>query len=167
MRYLLYVLAILIAMAMQSTVLDFIAIYGIVPDLIIIVVCSISFLEDRRRGTIWGFFIGLIEDVTGSGLLGSLALSRSIVAFFASTILHFRSMHKAASASVVILLLCLINNLLLFFIRMHGTAALMKGLLMQVIFPSIYTVLVAIAIFSVVPESIWEKIYKAEPIPFK
>jgi TM2 domain-containing membrane protein YozV len=45
----------------------------------------------------------------------------------------------------------------------HGAAGWLTGLLMAVFLPAVYTLFWALIIFAVVPESIWEKIYKTEP----
>lgn len=145
---------------------ELIAIRGVVPDLSLIAICSISLLEGRARGTVWGFSTGLMEDFIGSGLLGAGALSRSIVSFLAGSLLHFRSVQNAFTASLVVGILSVINNVILFLVCVPGSGHLFKGIFYKILFPSLYTTFFAILIFIVVPESIWEKIYKSESMPF-
>lgn len=166
MKYVIYLIALLIATVFRLTAGDLIAVHGVVPDLMLIVVCSISLLEGRARGTVWGFFSGLLEDVVGVGLLGALALARAVAAFFAGTVLHFRTVQNAFSAAMVVGLLSLLNNTLMYIMHWRGGGHLMHGILIQIIYPSLYTILLAVLIFAVIPESFWEKIYKTEAIPF-
>ena len=166
MKYLFYIVFLLAAIVFQLVAGDLIAIRGVVPDLTLIVVCSISLLEGRARGTVWGWVVGLIEDLLGSGLIGALAFSRAIVAFLAATVLHFRSVQNIVSAALVVGILSLLNNTFIFIFHLPGGANLMMGILMQIFFPSLYTIVFAVLMFAIIPESIWEKIYKTESIPF-
>jgi rod shape-determining protein MreD len=124
--------------------------------------------EGRGNGTVWGMGTGFIEDALSSGLLGAHALTRTLVSFFAGSIMSYRTLQSAYSlyASLTVGILALFNNLILFIIIVQGSAGWLKGLLVSVFLPALYTMFWAVIIFSIVPDAIWEKIYKTEPTPF-
>ncbi len=73
-RVILYILLIFVFVTTQVTFLNFIDIYGVRPNLIIILIVSISLLEGRTHGAVVGFFTGLCLDAVVGVALGYHAL---------------------------------------------------------------------------------------------
>lgn len=67
---------------LQSTVLQKIAVYGVVPDLALIIIVLTSNSLGPMKGQFLGFFAGLAQDILSSGPLGFNALIRTIIGFF-------------------------------------------------------------------------------------
>ncbi len=82
-RYIYYTVAALVLISVHLTVLDFIAIGNITPDLLIILVVIIAINEGQFKAVFAGFFIGLLFDLLTFDLIGTNALTKTIVAFFA------------------------------------------------------------------------------------
>ena len=59
----------------QLTLVPFIAIYGIAPDLLLIVVVWRSLQADKVHGVTVGFLSGFLQDLTGSGVVGVFAFT--------------------------------------------------------------------------------------------
>lgn len=70
MRYLIYFLLILAALILQTTIFAFNPVWGITPDLLLIVVVSLALLNGYRRGAYIGFIAGILQEVFSSGLFG-------------------------------------------------------------------------------------------------
>lgn len=68
-------------MILQSTIMQEIAISGIMPDLIIISLFLLSIKHGQLAGIYTGFIIGLFMDVYSPSLLGQNALSLTILGF--------------------------------------------------------------------------------------
>jgi rod shape-determining protein MreD len=166
MKNIFYFLLLAAALAMQMALGDLIAIGGVKPDLPLIAICAISLLEGRAVGTVWALGLGLTEDFSGGGLLGAGALSRSVIAFLAGSLLHFRSVQNAFTASLVVGVLSLINNLTIFLVHLQPSGHLLRGIVFEIVFPSLYTIFLSVLIFAVVPETVWERIYKTESLIF-
>ena len=162
-----YLVMMIVALAMQHAVSDLVAISGVAPDFILIAVCAISLFAGRSQGTLWGLAVGFVEDTLSGGLLGSHALALSLVAFISGSVMSYRSLQSAYSlyAALVVGILALFSNLLLYILVVQSVAGWLQGLLMAVLLPAIYTLFWALIIFAVVPQSIWEKIYRTEPTP--
>lgn len=68
-------------MILQSTIMQEIAINGIMPDLIIISLFLMAIKHGQLAGIFTGFIVGLFMDVYSPSLLGQNALSLTIVGF--------------------------------------------------------------------------------------
>ena len=64
---------ILICFLLQSTVFHFIALAGVVPNLLLIVTMSFGLMRGRREGMLVGFFSGILIDIFFGGVMGPYA----------------------------------------------------------------------------------------------
>jgi rod shape-determining protein MreD len=69
-KILIYTFLIFLIVILQSTVLDYIKIYYIKPNLLIVFIISVALLRGNVEGSIIGFFIGLSQDLISGKLLG-------------------------------------------------------------------------------------------------
>ncbi|HHW54794.1 MAG: rod shape-determining protein MreD [bacterium] len=80
--YLILFLLVLSCLVLQSTFLASFAPYGLIPDLILIMVVSIALIRGSWEGAVWGFLAGLGLDMISSSYLGFHALTKMVVGFF-------------------------------------------------------------------------------------
>ena len=66
---------------LQSTWLQAIALYTVIPDLALLVIVFVAFQNVRAEGIVAGFLSGLLQDFISSAPLGFNAFIRTIVAF--------------------------------------------------------------------------------------
>lgn len=59
-----------IAVFLQSTVLNFLQIEGVKPDLVLVIVIFVAFLRGYKAGCWWGFAGGLLEDIYTGNFFG-------------------------------------------------------------------------------------------------
>lgn len=67
----------------QTTIVPFISINGITPDLIIIMLVFYTIRNGQVYGTVLGFIYGFLFDLITGSLLGSTMLSKTIAGFIA------------------------------------------------------------------------------------
>ncbi|MDH3269667.1 MAG: rod shape-determining protein MreD, partial [Ignavibacteria bacterium] len=67
----------------QLTVIPFISIQGVVPDLLLIAVVYFSISYGQIFGTISGASYGLLYDLISGNLVGSTMLSKTVAGFVA------------------------------------------------------------------------------------
>ncbi len=76
----------------QSTVMPHLTLWGVKPDLMLLVVISWSLLRGTREGIVWGFIGGLCLDLFSGAPFGSSALALLIASFFSglgqATVFH-------------------------------------------------------------------------------
>ncbi|MGA1839576.1 MAG: rod shape-determining protein MreD [bacterium] len=78
-----YICLLIIILIIQSTRFDFWSIYGVKPDLVLLLIFVISFREGSITGTVFGFIGGLAQDFFSNGLLGSGAFAKSLWGYLA------------------------------------------------------------------------------------
>lgn len=99
-------------LVIQITIVPLIAVNGIVPDLVIILLVFYSLKRGQLYGTVLGFVYGLLFDLITGSLLGSSMLAKTLAGFVAGYFsnenkieIYFRSYNFA-----LIVLLCSVIN---------------------------------------------------------
>jgi len=69
-----YVICILLIISIQSTLLNYININNVKPNVLLIFIISIALLRGNIEGGITGFFSGLVQDILFGKVLGFYAL---------------------------------------------------------------------------------------------
>jgi rod shape-determining protein MreD len=78
--YLVIPLLIVVALV-QATIMPHLAIWGIFPDLPLLVVVSWSLLRGTNEGAAWGFIVGLAVDLLSGAPFGAATLSLVVVGY--------------------------------------------------------------------------------------
>ena len=91
-KILVYILSILIIILFQTTVVDFIKIKNVKPNLILVYTICASMLEGSVGGGIIGLFAGLAQDILSGKILGFYALLGMYLGVIAGMI--NRRLHK-------------------------------------------------------------------------
>lgn len=79
------VLAVLVVMVVQVTVVGGLALPGGGPDLLVPLVVTLSFLRGARAGAVIGFMVGLVGDILppADHVIGQYALVMCLIGYFA------------------------------------------------------------------------------------
>ena len=81
-RYKAFIVFFLVLFVLQFSFLPLIAVYGIVPDLLLLATVSFAFL----RGSVWGGFVGLalglVEDLSVGGFFGLHTFTLTLIGLF-------------------------------------------------------------------------------------
>lgn len=83
MQFSLYLILLGSALILQTTVLDFLAVKGVKPDLVMLLVVLSGFLLGSREGAFLGFAGGIIEDLFAGSYIGLNALSNMAAGYLA------------------------------------------------------------------------------------
>ncbi|MBO8128587.1 MAG: rod shape-determining protein MreD [Peptococcaceae bacterium] len=68
-----------IALILQSTVLHFVQVAGVKPDLILVLVVIHAILNGPRKGAFLGFMAGLLQDLLTGYFVGLNAISKALI----------------------------------------------------------------------------------------
>jgi len=147
-RYIYYTVAVLILISIHLTVLDFIAIGNITPDLLIILVVIIAFNEGQFKAVFAGFFIGLIFDLLTFDVIGTNTLTKTVVAFFAGYFYQEGEAKKIIGSLkflIIILISSLIHNVIynIFYLKLSA-ASFMVFFLKYGVAAALYTTVIAV-----------------------
>ena len=74
MKTLFYTLCILLIVLLQTTILHYISIKGVMPNLVIVFIIVTAFMRGSAEGAAVGFFAGLAMDMMFGNILGFYAL---------------------------------------------------------------------------------------------
>lgn len=81
MKALIWTLVILLATVLQATIIPLLSVEGVSPDLLLVVVVSVSLLLGKEHGVGIGFFAGLIQDLASGNIFGVNVLSKLTTGF--------------------------------------------------------------------------------------
>jgi rod shape-determining protein MreD len=79
-------IAIFGAVVLQVALAPHLAIRGVVPNFLLLVVIAVALMEGPRYGTAAGFASGLAFDLVGTGPIGPMALVLCVVGFIAGSL---------------------------------------------------------------------------------
>lgn len=86
MRFVPTALALLAAAVLQVAIAPHLAIGGVVPNLMLLVVITLAMIEGPRSGATAGFVAGLLLDMLGTGPIGPMALVLSLTGHVAGSL---------------------------------------------------------------------------------
>jgi rod shape-determining protein MreD len=78
--------ALLGAMILQAGVAPHLAVFGVVPNLLLLVVVTLGLVEGPVAGSVAGFIAGLLLDMLGTAVIGPWALVLCVVGYVAGTL---------------------------------------------------------------------------------
>ena len=134
----------------QLTVIPFVAIQEVVPNLILIAVVYFSISNGQIFGTITGASYGLLFDLISGNLVGSHMLSKTVAGFVAGYFSGETRREKylyTYSFTLVVLLSALADAMIFsFFSVIDFNTNFLMALFNHALLPSIYTSIVSILV---------------------
>lgn len=103
-----------ICFALQTTVVPAIAVSGVKPDLVLIVLFFLALKTGQTSATWAGFFVGLAQDLFAPSILGQNALAKCITGF-AAGFFNVRVMRLDIVFRMLLLVIVFIINDALYF----------------------------------------------------
>ena len=148
MKSIIWLLVIVIALIIQSTLLPLVAIKGICPDILLVIVVSYALLSGKEKGVGMGFFAGLLQDLAFGSIFGSNTLSKLATGYICG--LAERKVFKEhvllpiAATAMATMFNCLVMFMVLF---MLGYKVDISSAIMNNIAPLVgYNVVIAIPV---------------------
>ena len=118
LRYIAYAVAALLLAVANVVLIPFIAIDGIVPDVMLMWAIWVALVEGQMIGMLAGFGAGVVFDVVAADVLGSNALAK-VIAVFIAGYFYLETREEEMTGSfrfpLVILLCGFIHNIIYYF----------------------------------------------------
>ncbi len=86
MPILIFIFFTILIFTIQTTVLRYISIAGVTPDIILIFTVYAGLRQGKEKGITTGFILGLIQDSLSAGIMGVNALSKGLLGFIVGDI---------------------------------------------------------------------------------
>jgi len=74
-------LAAFLALVLQLTLVDHLSIFGVRPDITVLIVVMLALRRGPLAGTLVGFFLGLFQDLLAPATLGMNMLAKSVLGY--------------------------------------------------------------------------------------
>lgn len=113
MRNIIIFILFAIAFIIQSTLFRFIGIYGVKPDLMLILVISFALLDGAFEGAILGLFTGFLQDVFFSPAIGMTMIPYFIIGLLAGYYNNKVFKEKTLTAFIFTFLYSIFFNLII------------------------------------------------------
>lgn len=155
-EYILSILLFIPILIFQTTIVPFLSINGIIPDLILILLVYYSITYGQIYGTVLGFFYGLVFDLVTGTLLGSTMISKTVAGFVAG---YFSSENKRESYlmffnfGMITFLSALIDSIIFaFFSAFEVSTNILLIFFQNALLPAFYTALLAMIVVIFIPK---------------
>ncbi len=139
----------------QTTLVPFIAVNGIVPDLTIILLVFYTLRNGQIFGTTVGFIYGFLFDMITGSLLGSAMFSKTVTGFVAGYFSNENKQDiyfKPYVFSLIVLLCSILNSVLnRFFTSIDINTNIISLIYLHGLLPSLYTALLSIILIAFYP----------------
>jgi rod shape-determining protein MreD len=148
LRYIAYAITALILAVAHVTLLPFVAVAGVVPDILLIWAIWVALMDGQTPGMLAGFGAGLAFDIASADVLGSNALAKAVAVFIAGYF-YKEGMERERTGSwlfVVLVLLCsFLHNLIYFFFYLRPTEVnVVEFFIKYGVYTTLYTGIIAI-----------------------
>ncbi len=155
MKILIYSILLFISVILQVSLVNYIAIGGVSPDLSIIMIGFAALGLGRNYTTLLGFFTGLLRDSLGYSMIGMGSLLFSICGFVAGSFLHKRSFYKwyelASAFAILIIVYFFLDYFLVNFTRDSFWIKIITNIIPQFL----YTLFILIVVLFLLPKKFW------------
>ncbi len=149
----LYIFAIVLffpLLLLQSTVVPFISIAGVIPDLILILLVYFALRMGQMHGTILGFTYGFFLDIITGNIFGSAMIAKTVSGFVAGYFYNENKLDiyfKSIAFSLIVLLSSTIDSFIFsFFSSIELEKSILLRFLQQGMFPGIYTAVISLVL---------------------
>ena len=156
MTFIFYIAFFFLCIILQITIIPLFSINCISPDLILILVISVSIQKGKFWGVIAGFSAGLIFDAFGTAFVGLSSFVNSISAFVAGFLLGEQLEQRFGVIVGLILVSLLIHDFLYYTILSIGISiGFWVTLFKHVVPQSFYTLIFMVIVHMVLPRGLW------------
>jgi rod shape-determining protein MreD len=147
MRPLIWAALAVMTLVIQATLLPLIAINGIRPDLLLIIVVSSALLLGREQGVGLGFFAGLLQDLASGNIFGLNVLSKMITGLLAGVMERKVFKEKVLLPLLAVALATICNSVLMIItLFVLGYSLNLSADLMNIVYLTIYNAIFAIPV---------------------
>ena len=155
MKILIYAILLFISALLQVSLVNYISIGGVSPDLSIIMIGFAALGLGRNYTTLLGFFTGLLRDSFGYSMTGMGALVFAVCGFIAGSLIHKRFFHKWYELVSDFAILIIVYFFLDYFLGNFTRDSFWIKMVTTVFPPFLYTLVILGVVLFLLPKKIW------------
>jgi rod shape-determining protein MreD len=142
---------------LQTTIVPLIAVFGIKPDLLVLVLFFIGFKSEVIPAVFAGFFLGLAQDFYSPVILGQTALAKTVAGFFAGLCNEKVMRIDPVFQLVLLFIMFIIHDTVFFIVQIVKTGTEMQSIGMELLTLTIPRALYTL-FFALIP-AFWEYLF--------
>lgn len=147
-HYARYAVIVIVLLVIQATIVPFISLAGVTPDVLLIFVVVVALREGQIPGTITGFVVGLTSDIVAGDFLGLGALTKTIAGFTAGYFYNQTNPEQSVSTYTFFITVAaagLLHNIIYYGFLLQGLPVSVAAIILKFMIGSTaYTVLVSL-----------------------
>ncbi len=147
-QYIISILLFFPLLLVQTTIVPFLVIDTVIPDLILILLVYYAITQGQIYGSILGFIYGFLFDIITGSLIGSTMIAKTMAGFTAG---YFSSENKqdqyliSYNFALIVMLSSLIDSTInAFFSSLNFTSNIFMLFFQYALLPTIYTATIAL-----------------------
>jgi len=140
----------LLMLLIHSTLVPFLAIRDVIPDILLIWIVILAVREGQITATIAGFALGLAQDLVGAGagMIGLAALSKTVAGFVAGYFYNENKIQQTLGGYTFIVavgIAALLQNVIYFIVYLQGSSLGLGSIMLEYGIPAtLYTAAVGL-----------------------
>ncbi len=147
------VLIIALALLLQSTLFGRFSIWGVKPDLAMLVLIFLVSSSGQVESVLYGFFIGFLQDVYSPEFLGINSFTMSLMGFFLDISKERLTVENYSVKAVVAFTVCIVHDIIfLSFYTKFDSFIMLKLFIRESLLGAVYTSFLLVIIIMV-----WER----------
>ncbi|HTP12667.1 MAG TPA: rod shape-determining protein MreD [Bacteroidota bacterium] len=139
---------VLVLLIVQTTFIPYLAIGGIIPDIILPWLVYVALRRGQIEAAEYGFGVGLLQDLITTKFLGLTALSKTLCAFSAGYFINENTTEQTLGSYryvLIVLLCCFVHDVVYFTVFFQGVEGSLVGHVLQFsLASSLYTGVVSL-----------------------
>jgi len=147
MRYFMQIILPFLAIFLQTTLFRSYSLFGEIPDVVLILVIFYALFNGARKGTIYGVFFGLLEDLYVGRFIGVNAIGKGITAYVIGRLQGNVFKENPVVGLIGVVGGTLLNSSVLLIIYLIRTKGFDESILLGTLFQIIYNTLISIPMY--------------------
>ena len=124
---------VLLMYILQTTIIPVISIFGIKPDLLVLILFYLAFRTDVMPAVFAGFMLGLMQDFYSPEIVGQNALAKTVAGFFAGFFNERVMRIEPLFQLVLVLIMFIIHDTVLFAVQIAKTDVSVASAALQLV----------------------------------
>lgn len=148
MNYIYAFLTFFFSFVIQTTILRYFSILGVVPNIILVLVIVFSFLFTEKYGIVYGVAFGLIQDICFGKVLGVSALVYFTIAFFIYELKRYLYRDNILAIIFLTFVFCIYDHFVIWaLIRLYGSNYGFLFMLSKIPIEMIYDIILTVILY--------------------
>ncbi len=111
-------ITIIVSIILQTTVINYLAIFSVKPELLIIITVYFSLVKGSLSGEVIGFTGGLLEDVFAINLVGINAFTKTIIGYTVGKLKNNIDLENFITPFIIVGMVTFLEGILFYIIRL-------------------------------------------------